>query len=177
VHIRFIFVNIFFFTMLASYLKVLFLSPLGTLYFMGFLSVLLQAIELEAHAVKGVGKVHAKWSPVATAWYRMLPEVAILEQIEGDEAEELVKKCPVNVFDIEDLGNDGKRAVVAKPRACTLCRECVRGPCGEKIQLRRVRDHFIYTIESTGALPPEVLFTEAVKILEEKCERVISELS
>uniref|UniRef100_A0A452YZR6 DNA-directed RNA polymerase RpoA/D/Rpb3-type domain-containing protein n=1 Tax=Aegilops tauschii subsp. strangulata TaxID=200361 RepID=A0A452YZR6_AEGTS len=34
-----------------------------------------QAIELEAHAVKGVGKVHAKWSPVATAWYRMLPEV------------------------------------------------------------------------------------------------------
>jgi DNA-directed RNA polymerase I and III subunit RPAC1 len=33
------------------------------------------------------------------------------------------------------------------------------------------------TIESTGALPPEVLFTEAVKILEEKCERVISELS
>lgn len=33
------------------------------------------------------------------------------------------------------------------------------------------------TIESTGALPPEVLFTEAVKILESKCERVISELS
>jgi hypothetical protein len=25
--------------------------------------------------VKGVRKVHAKWSPVATAWYRILPEV------------------------------------------------------------------------------------------------------
>jgi hypothetical protein len=35
----------------------------------------------------------------------------------------------------------------------------------------------LVTIESTGSLPPEVLFTEAVKILEEKCERVISELS
>jgi hypothetical protein len=34
-----------------------------------------QAIELEAHAVKGIGKTHAKWSPVATAKYRMLPEV------------------------------------------------------------------------------------------------------
>lgn len=32
-------------------------------------------IELEAHAVKGVGKEHAKWSPVATAAYRLLPEV------------------------------------------------------------------------------------------------------
>lgn len=38
---------------------------------------------------------------------------------------------------------------------------------------------FLYsvTIESTGALPPETLFTEAVKILEDKCERVITELS
>ncbi|KAK3158156.1 hypothetical protein QOZ80_2AG0133590 [Eleusine coracana subsp. coracana] len=135
-----------------------------------------QSIELEAHAVKGVGKVHAKWSPVATAWYRMLPEVVLIKEIKGDDAVELQKKCPVNVFDIEELG-DIKRAVVARPRSCTLCRECVMGPTGEKIDLRRVRDHFIFTIESTGAMPPEVLFTEAVKILEEKCERVISELS
>jgi hypothetical protein len=35
----------------------------------------------------------------------------------------------------------------------------------------------LVTIESTGSMPPEVLFTEAVKILEEKCARVISELS
>lgn len=35
----------------------------------------LQAIELEGHAMKGIGKTHAKWSPVATARYRMLPEV------------------------------------------------------------------------------------------------------
>ena len=32
-------------------------------------------------------------------------------------------------------------------------------------------------IESTGVLPPEALFTEAVKILEDKCERVIADLS
>ncbi|KAM0887051.1 hypothetical protein ACQ4PT_029285 [Festuca glaucescens] len=168
-----------------------------------------QAIELEAHAIKGVGKVHAKWSPVATAWYRMLPEVVLLKEITGGDAEQLVKKCPVNVFDIEELGNGKKRAVVAKPRACTLCRECVKVAADKvkvtnakvddedkaddkvdedkakvdddevepQVELRRVRDHFIFTIESTGALPPEVLFTEAVKILEEKCERVISELS
>jgi hypothetical protein len=35
----------------------------------------------------------------------------------------------------------------------------------------------LVTIESTGAIPPDVLFTEAVKILEDKCERVITELS
>ncbi|KAF7145311.1 hypothetical protein RHSIM_Rhsim04G0011300 [Rhododendron simsii] len=137
-----------------------------------------QEIELEAHAVKGMGKTHAKWSPVATAWYRMLPEVELLQELEGEMAEKLVKKCPVNVFDIEDLGNGKKRATVARPRACTLCRECIREEGWDKyVALHRVKDHFIFTIESTGALSPEVLFTEAVKILEDKCERVITELS
>ncbi|KAH7684157.1 DNA-directed RNA polymerase protein [Dioscorea alata] len=136
-----------------------------------------QAIELEAHAVKGIGKVHAKWSPVATAWYRMLPEVILLKEIKGVDAEKLVKKCPVNVFDIEDVGKGGKKAVVANPRACTLCRECIRGVNEPQVELRRAKDHFIFKIESAGAIPPEVLFTDAVKILEEKCDRVICELS
>lgn len=136
-----------------------------------------QEIELEAHAVKGMGKTHAKWSPVATAWYRMLPEVVMLQDIEGIDAEKLVKKCPLKVFDIEDTAQ-GIRATVARPRACTLCRECIREDgWDKKVALRRKKDHFIFNIESTGALPPDVLFTEAVKILEEKCERVITELS
>ncbi|KAL5735619.1 hypothetical protein ACOSP7_030080 [Xanthoceras sorbifolium] len=138
-----------------------------------------QEIELEAHAVKGMGKTHAKWSPVATAWYRLLPEVVLLDEIKDEDAEKLVKTCPVNVFDIEDIGNGKKKAKVARPRACTLCRECLRvgEDWEERLSLRRVKNHFIFTIESTGALPPEVLFTEAVKILEDKCERVITELS
>ncbi|CAM6090467.1 unnamed protein product [Calypogeia fissa] len=137
-----------------------------------------QAIELEAHAVKGMGRTHAKWSPVATARYRMLPEVVLKEDIEGAVADELVAKCPVHVFDIEDLGNGNRRATVARPRDCTLCRECVRGEDWERrVSLRRVKDHFIFSIESTGALPPDVLFTEAIKILIDKCQRILTELS
>ncbi|KAM7277799.1 hypothetical protein ACFE04_004933 [Oxalis oulophora] len=137
-----------------------------------------QEIELEAHAVKGVGKTHAKWSPVATAWYRMLPEVILLEEVDNEMAEKLKANCPVGVFDIEDVGNGKKRATVARPRACTLCRECIReDEGGEKfeklVELRRAKNHFIFTIELTGALPPEVLFTEAVKILEDNAAAYI----
>ncbi|KAF7847486.1 hypothetical protein BT93_L2910 [Corymbia citriodora subsp. variegata] len=85
-----------------------------------------QEIELEAHAVKGVGKTHAKWSPVATCWYRMLPEVELMEEIEGEKADVLKQKCAAKVFEIEDLADGKKRATVARPRACTLCRECIR---------------------------------------------------
>ncbi|XP_050367872.1 uncharacterized protein LOC126786172 [Argentina anserina] len=137
-----------------------------------------QEIELEALAVKGIGKEHAKWSPVAPAWYRMLPEVIILKDIEDEQAEKLVATCPVKVFDIEDIGKGKKRATVARPRKCTLCRECIREGKGweDSLSLRRVKDHFIFTIESTGVLPPEVLFTEAVKILQDKCERAINDI-
>ncbi|KAI9071975.1 hypothetical protein K1719_046058 [Acacia pycnantha] len=105
----------------------------------------LKEIELEAHAVKGIGKTHAKWSPVATAWYRMLPKVVLLKEVKHELAEELKNKCPVGVFDIEDIGKGRTRATVANPRACTLCRECIRGgkEWEDRVSLRRVKDHFI----------------------------------
>ncbi|KAL6600316.1 hypothetical protein ACP70R_045116 [Stipagrostis hirtigluma subsp. patula] len=140
-----------------------------------FLHISKKAIELEAHAAKGAGKVHAKWFPVATAWYRMLPEpeVVLLNEIKRNDAENLVK--------------GEKRVAVARSRACTLCRECVQKATKDEVdqvedevhqvEIRLARDHFIFTVESAGSLPPEVIFTEAAKILEEKCEKVISELS
>ena len=65
-----------------------------------------QCIELEAHAHKGIGKDHAKFSPVATASYKLHTTIALSSErpFIGKEAEELVKACPMGVFDIEDVG-------------------------------------------------------------------------
>ena len=135
-----------------------------------------QHIEFEAHAWKGIGKDHAKFSPVATAAYRLLPDVSIPTDITGEEAKELVQMCPMKVFDIEDLGkptknsaSTGGKAVVARARDCTMCRECIRKEgWAEKVQLRRKADHFIFSVESTGALSPEELVREAISILKDK---------
>lgn len=32
-------------------------------------------IEMEVICEKGIGKTHAKWSPVCTAWYRLMPVI------------------------------------------------------------------------------------------------------
>jgi len=132
-----------------------------------------QRIKVEGWCRKGVGKDHAKYSPVSTASYRLLPRVEIVEPITGEEAEGLVKVCPMNVFDIEDLGGrkgGGKKAVVNRPRDCTMCRECIReGPAVEKVKLKRVADHFIFSIESVGALSPERILKDAVNVLRHKC--------
>eukprot|EP00698_Gefionella_okellyi_P005001 TRINITY_DN14602_c0_g1_i1.p1 TRINITY_DN14602_c0_g1~~TRINITY_DN14602_c0_g1_i1.p1 ORF type:complete len:332 (+),score=67.77 TRINITY_DN14602_c0_g1_i1:25-1020(+) len=130
-----------------------------------------QELDIECHAQKGIGKVHAKWSPVATASYRLLPDVRFVEEFRDAEADRIVAKCPMKVFDIEDLPAGHRRAVVANPRNCTMCRECIRDAADDqRIKLMRVKDHFIFSIESTGAIHPRDLFRQAIAILIKKCE-------
>lgn len=129
-----------------------------------------QEINLEVYCEKGIGKDHAKFSPVSTATYRLLPEITFKNDVLDADAQELVDLCPMQVFDIEDLGNDHRRAVVGRPRNCTVCRECIRPEKFDKsIKLGRIKDHFIFSVESTGALPARELFKEAVKELITKC--------
>lgn len=45
-----------------------------------------QEIEARCHCVKGIGRDHAKFSPVATASYRTLPKITLNRKITGDEA-------------------------------------------------------------------------------------------
>lgn len=59
------------------------------------------------------------------------------------QADALKNICPKDVFDIEDIGGV-RRAVVARPRSCSVCRACIEEDNFRlKIKLRRIRDHFI----------------------------------
>lgn len=126
-----------------------------------------QGLEFEAHCRKGFGRDHAKFQPVATASYRLMPEVILAEDIRGDEAKELVALCP-DVFDIEDMGGakSTPRAKVKNPRKCTMCRECIRKD--HKVKLCRKVDHFLFTVESVGSLSPQDIVEEALKVLKTK---------
>lgn len=45
-----------------------------------------QEIEARCHCVKGIGRDHAKFSPVATASYKTLPKITINRTITGNDA-------------------------------------------------------------------------------------------
>lgn len=136
-----------------------------------------QAVEAECHAVVGTGAEHAKWSPVATAWYRLHPEVAITAPITGDDADALAAALPGLVA--VDGAGAGRRAVVAAPaRGAEKLLEKARRLSGEapyegRLEVRRVKDHFIFTVESVGALPPATLVTRALDVLAAKCDRLL----
>ncbi|KAG1660900.1 hypothetical protein FOA52_015942 [Chlamydomonas sp. UWO 241] len=138
-----------------------------------------QCVVLEAHCVKGCGKEHAKWSPVATAWYRMLPEVCLLKDaadIDVDLVDELVSACP-GLFVRDSTGllcatSAREHEHVLEKLRTLLARDEV----SESVQLRKRKDHFIFTIESTGVMPPQELLIQAIDILNDKAQRLAEKL-
>jgi DNA-directed RNA polymerase I and III subunit RPAC1 len=151
-----------------------------------------QKIELDMHCIKGIGADHAKFSPVATATYRLLPEIKILRPIIGDDAKKFAKCFPRGVIGTQKItaaeaaqkgsGYEGhageQKAVVLDAFKDTVSRECLRhDEFNGKVKLGRVRDHFIFNVESTGQIASDTLFLESVKILKLKCVRLKRDLT
>ncbi len=66
---------------------------------------------------------------------------------------------------------------VARPRACTMCRECIREPAWDaRVKLQRVRDHFIFAVESVGVLTPKQIFLQSVALLKHKADYLLQAL-
>ena len=67
-------------------------------------------------------------------------------------------------------------AVVADPRSSSLTarvRNLLSDPeWADRIEINLVKDHFVFTIESTGALKPHELFEEALAILKGKVRQL-----
>lgn len=139
-----------------------------------------QVIELEAHARVGIGKDHAKFSPVSTAGYRLMPQVVLKEPVYDEMAEELVHVYEPGVFRLEptdpavDPANTRVKAVVDNPYACTMSRNFLRHPdLAKAVEITRKPNHFIFSVESVGMYSPAVLVAEALRTLQSKCQRVM----
>lgn len=145
-----------------------------------------QKLDMEIHMHKGIGADHSKFSPVATASYRLMPTIQILQPIVGADAEKFQQCFMPGVIALEKVtaaearkgaayeGHEGQlKAVVANPMLDTVSREALRhDEFAGKVKLGRRRDHFIFSIESTGQWDSDELFLESVKELKRKCEKL-----
>lgn len=130
-------------------------------------------LDLRLIAIKGIGKDHAKFSPVATASYRLLPKITLNREVSGKDAYHLQNCFSPGVIGIDE--NDCAYVKDARYDSCS--RNIYRYPhLADAVTMSRVRDHYIFNVESVGALKPEVIFLEAVKELKKKCRAFIDEI-
>jgi len=136
-----------------------------------------QEMELELHAVKNVGKEHAKWSPVATASYRLLPHITLhpqtsfntqLKPIPPELADKFASCFSPSVIRVDPL----TKAVSVDEqgiRGESMSREVFRHPeFSGCFGLGRVRDWFLYTVESEGPYAPEEIFPASIRVMRKK---------
>ena len=138
-----------------------------------------QRIHVRCHCIKGMGMDHAKFSPVATASYRLLPDIKITHPIIGTDAKKFARCFPKGVIGYEtDAESGDMKAVVKDPMKDTVSRECLRHEEFKgKVKLGRVRDHFIFSVESTGQSDSDELFLDSVRLLKAKAEKFKRHLS
>lgn len=130
-----------------------------------------QKIRLEAYARLGKGKNHAKWQPVSMCAYKYLPQIEISKNC--SVCGKCVEMCPKKV-----LAKTDNKIEVRDLMACTLCQDCAEA-CPEKpraITVSGEEDAYIFSLESTQALSPERILTEAVKILDKQLKEIGSQI-
>ncbi|MFX1300130.1 MAG: DNA-directed RNA polymerase subunit D [Promethearchaeota archaeon] len=127
-----------------------------------------QRIVVEAYARLGIGQDHAKWQPVSTMAYKMIPSVKV-DTSKCDGCKECVTACFRKVFEMKN-----EKAVVVDELNCTLCNLCVETCDVKAITVTYDENSFIVTIESTGALSPEEIMEKSFEVFSKKYEELIS---
>ncbi|OQV12996.1 DNA-directed RNA polymerases I and III subunit RPAC1 [Hypsibius exemplaris] len=131
-----------------------------------------QEMDLRIHVVKGIGKDHIKFCPVSLASYRMLPTIALRWPVEGEDAARLQACFSPGVITI-DVNEEGvQSARVADPRKDSGSQNYLRESkrIVSALDIGTEKDHFVFSIESIGALNVVALVKEASIILKSRCE-------
>ncbi|RLG78856.1 MAG: DNA-directed RNA polymerase subunit D [Thermoprotei archaeon] len=128
-----------------------------------------QRIIFDAYARLGRGKEHIKWSPATISTVTYVPTVTI-DWDKCTQCGVCADYCPAGALKMED----GKLKVYED--RCTLCRQCVKVCDYDAITLGHKEGEYFLTVESSGALKPETIVSEAVKELIKKLDTLLSRI-
>ena len=107
-----------------------------------------QVLNMTMTAKKGIGKEHAKWSPVSCCILQQVPEIEFVDKLMDCT---FCEECKLK---IEELGGTPRNVIKIQPKP----------------------KNFYFIVESTGALLPEKIVLEAFKSLKEKLNSISKEI-
>lgn len=141
-----------------------------------------QSLKLKAIARKGVGKLHAKYSPVCACRFQADPQITLnksrLDELTEEEKKAFVSSCPRNVYAYDEKKG---RIDLQDESNCIFCDECViaseKMKKDDLVNISTKTNRFIFNVETTGALNADQVVTFAINVLREKLNGLATELS
>ncbi|KAL1130207.1 hypothetical protein AAG570_013145 [Ranatra chinensis] len=97
-------------------------------------------IDVRMEAVKGIGRDHAKFSPVGTASYRLHPYINLLKDIEGEQADLLQSCFSPGVIGITHT--DKAYVINARDDSCSR-NIYLHEELNDKVVIGKLKDHYI----------------------------------
>ena len=130
---------------------------------------------IEAYAILGRAKDHAKWQAVSNAAFRYLPIIEFNEKeiTNQEEIENIIKMCPEELYS----SKNGTSLKLKDDywKTCTMCMSCANNSQG-KIKISHKNESYIFTIESDGVLPFNELIEQIFIIFNGKIDEFITKL-
>lgn len=120
-----------------------------------------QQLKLEATAILGIGRGHAKWQ-ASKAWYRFWPKAELTGKL--DNQAQCIAVCPKNALKINS-------SATVTPD-CDLCGECAKIAEPKVLKISANKTKFIFTLESISGLGAEEIILKAIDILNKKAKEL-----
>lgn len=136
-----------------------------------------QELNIHMIAKKGIGKEHAKWSPVSTCVMQHVPEIEFLQdrflidKLSIKQKQDFVESCPSKVYRYDEIR---KIVVLEDKLKCTYCEECLNKLDSfgldntEVIKIAPVANKFLFKLETVGSLKPEQVMVDALNEMKNK---------
>lgn len=131
---------------------------------------------IEAYAVLGVAKDHVKYQAISNILYRFYPQIDFDNSKCANCPDKCIvsRMCPEKLYDFSNK----KSPILIEDywKVCTLCNSC-ENDCPEKaIKVGWKEETYIFSIESDGVLPFDVIIKKAFEIFLEKIDEFIEKL-
>lgn len=133
-----------------------------------------QKVVIEAHAVLGTGKEHAKWQATTACGYKNYPVIAIDARCDGCGM--CIDECPRNVL---EAAQGKARVVQGRQELCSLCRLCERaclaGGIGTEaaIHIGTDTEKYIFVVESDGSMPVREIIERALQYIQRSSDDLV----
>ncbi len=131
---------------------------------------------IEAYSILGIGKEHTKFQAISNIFYRFYPEIVFDDKKCTKCPDKCIvsRMCPEGLFDFSNK----KIPILVEDywKKCTICDSCHKDCLKKAISISWKDNAYIFSIESDGVLPFDVIIKKTFEVFLEKIDEFVEKI-